>query len=879
MPRPRLLEPLQQARELRCVVITAPLGSGKTSILQTWARKASSGRTTFVWLNGGSPLARQLLLRCAEAEPELASVLPQDLPEDEETALAHIAIALTRAAGLIKRRLIVVFDDLQHLRDTSVLQGLQPLLDHAPPRLQCVFASRAQLPLSLGRLRSHGQLLEFDAADLAFTAAEAEALWQWQLGARVFSSARANLQGWHRASGGWATAVASIGRTAPEGLAHDALLRGACELLEAEVMTRLNQRQRRMLTRLSCVEIFDTSLAAQISGRPPAECASFLERFTDTGFLTHTSSGGVDGWRLHPTLGLYLQQQFAMLPSTLRRETHRIASNHLADRGRQCDAVRQAVAAADMQRAADLVEGWAGDLFKSGQHEALAELVRLVPPCASSQHPRLQLWNTLLALMEHRFVDCALMLAGLERDVRRGDRSTRRRMRVLQCWLAVFLDDMDAAAALLADSGASAAPSADEITLAAERNVVSWIHIYRNDYQRARDVQRNAEGNAIATPRGTLFGSLTGRCMAGLSHALEGRMDAAERTYREVLESCEANGATDPACIDAAVLATGLLGETLYELNDLRGVLGLEARLGELKQRSLPDTLLRVMLAICRAHALQGRTGDALRIAIELHAYAETRKLDRLMSYALLEQLRLHLLRHESVSADSAWKQIAGLRKAYENEESTTLSEVAVVADRAEILVHIYHGRSELARTRIAGLIDICRRRGRHRRVAALHFQHATMDRELGDLENAARHAREGLRLGAKLGLVRSLLDAHPDVPNLLADALAGNADTLLAFHADRLRAASGFGPLHASALSVMAAARLAPYSVVPAIALSTREEEIARLLSDALPNKEIARELGLSPETVKWHMRNIFVKLGVGTRYQALVVLRARSP
>jgi LuxR family maltose regulon positive regulatory protein len=125
---------------------------------------------------------------------------------------------------------------------------------------------------------------------------------------------------------------------------------------------------------------------------------------------------------------------------------------------------------------------------------------------------------------------------------------------------------------------------------------------------------------------------------------------------------------------------------------------------------------------------------------------------------------------------------------------------------------------------------------------------------------------------------VRSLLDAHPAVPELLAGALdAGKADTLLAFHADRLRAASAFGPLHASALTVATAAR-APRSAAPAFALSTREEEIGRLLADAPPNKEIARELGLSPETVKWHMRNIITKLGVRTRYEALAVLRARS-
>ncbi|VTU27389.1 Serine/threonine-protein kinase PknK [Variovorax sp. PBL-H6] len=877
MPRARLLDVLQQARELRCIVITSPAGSGKTALLRTWARKASARRTTLVWLDGSAPLAGQLLLRCAEADPALAGVLPDDLPEQDDEALVRVAIALVRAAGTIKRRIALVFDGLHLLPDASVLQGLQPLLDHAPPHLQCVFASRDHLPLSLGRLREHDQLLELHADDLAFTASEAQALWRWQLGPRAFASAEASVQGWQEAAGGWGMAVASIGRAVNAGLGQDAWLGEAFDLLDAEVLDTLSLDQRRMLMRLSCAEAFDTTLAAHLGRSPPAECASFLERFATTGFLTRTQGDG-NWWQLHPTLASRLRRLFAREPATTRRNAHRLASIHLAECGRQSDAVRQAMASGDTRRAADLVEGWAGDLFKSGQHEPLAALVRLVLPSSSLHRPRLRLWITLLALMEHRFNDCAVMIAALERDVSRRDRSTRRRMRVLKCWLAVFLDDMEAAAGLLADPRAKADPEVDEITLAAERNVLSWIHIYRNDYQRARDVQARAAAKLIAAPRGTLFGSLTGRCMAGLSLALEGRMDAAERTYRDVLEDCRSGSETDPACIDAAALATGLLGETLYELGDLRGVLALEPRLADIKHRSLPDTLLRVMLAICRSHALQDRIDDALRIASELQAYADARKLDRLTSYALLEQLRLHLLRQDPASAQAAWEKTTRLRAVYDRAEGTTLSEVTVVADRAEILVLMYQGRFELARKRIATLIELCRRRGRHRRVAALHFQHAVMDRELGARESAARHALMGLRLGAQLGLVRSLLDAHPDVPDFLCEALALNGhETMLAFHADRLRAAAGFGPLRASALSAMV--EYAPARAqAPGVALSQREEEIAQLLAQALPNKEIARELGLSPETVKWHLRNVFAKLGVGKRYQALALLRERS-
>src|SRR5690606_5184684 len=91
------------------------------------------------------------------------------------------------------------------------------------------------------------------------------------------------------------------------------------------------------------------------------------------------------------------------------------------------------------------------------------------------------------------------------------DTATQRPLRVLEGWLAVFVDDMEAAVAAFPEGGAPTGddPAVDDITLAGERNVLSWIHIYRNDYQRARDVQALAAPPA-GTPRGTLFGTLSG---------------------------------------------------------------------------------------------------------------------------------------------------------------------------------------------------------------------------------------------------------------------------------------------------------------------------------------------------------------------------------
>ncbi len=865
---------MQRAQALRCIALTAPAGAGKTALLRSWMGQARQAQVHIAWvvpLDGR--LAGELARQCAALHPALARALPSPLPPREEDALAVIAIALVQHAADLPRPLAVVFDELHRLDEPAALQGLQPLLDYCPPRLQCLFASRVAPPLSLGRLRAHGELLDIGGAELRWTLDEARALVRTWLGA---AAAAERTESWLALTDGWSLGLASICRAAREQAGEDALLAPAFAFLESQVLHGLPRERIELFTDLAAMGVFDPRLASRLSGLPAADCAAMLEDFgARTGCLVPQADG--PWWRWQATLGLLLRARFVQRDAPARRRLHRRASAGFAQAGLQLAAVEHAVLGGDARGAARLVEQWAGPLFRDGHHDQLAALMRQVPP-AAARAPRMRLWAALLALLDHRYGDCRAMLDALKGETGPADAATWRRLRVLDGWLAVFVDDMEAAVAAFPEGSAPAAddPAVDEITLAGERNVLSWIHIYRNDYQRARDVQSLA-APPPGTPRGTLFGTLSGRCLAGLSLALEGHMARAERIYREVLEEAETRGAS---CIDPAVLAAGLLGETLYELNDLDGVLALEPRLPELRRRCLPDPFLRVVLVMLRTHAALGRPQEAMRLQRLLATVARERGLDRLMSYALLERIRLSLLAHDPDSAAEAWAELARLREPYLGAQGTALAEVAMVADRAEIHLLLYRGRLVQARERVDALLRVSERSGRRRRVAALHMQRAAIDAELGDAGSASAQALQGLRLGARLGLVRSVLDAHPAVPGLLDGALALHGpDPTLAFHADRLRAAAGQGPLMASALGAHGGARSAGWPpAAPLPELSEREALIAEHLALALPNKEIARLLGLSPETVKWHLHNLYAKLGVSTRYAAVGLLRERG-
>ncbi|MNT29854.1 HTH-type transcriptional regulator AlkS [compost metagenome] len=188
------------------------------------------------------------------------------------------------------------------------------------------------------------------------------------------------------------------------------------------------------------------------------------------------------------------------------------------------------------------------------------------------------------------------------------------------------------------------------------------------------------------------------------------------------------------------------------------------------------------------------------------------------------------------------------------------------VCRRASAERLLYRGDFIGASACLQALIDTSVRERRWRRVVPMLLQRAVSEQGCGRAQLAREQVTEALRQGHRLGLVRSLLDAWPGTPALL-EALQQEQvlDPVLAFYTRRLLEVA-----RNSAASV----HLADDERAPKL-LSARELDVLSLVARTLPNKKIARVLNLSPETVKWHMKNIFYKLGVTGRDEAIAKAR----
>ncbi|MCP1419135.1 LuxR family maltose regulon positive regulatory protein [Pseudomonas laurylsulfativorans] len=870
VPREDLITRLQDARRQRCVVIQGPAGCGKTSTLLAWRRELLAMNFDVAWLS----LAAEddepgRFAQCVQAS--LAEVAPEQVRDagfllgrdSNDMALEHWVITLVQGIAQHPRELVLMLDDLQHLQDPRIVQALQWLIDYAPQNLHLVLASRAAMPFPLAPLRARGHVSEFDLRDLRFSRAESQRFLAEHLGA-IDARDAAVL---HELTDGWIAGLQlfAVDLKAKQMTGFDrAQVRDAtafADYFEREVLVRLEPVDLHLLTCASICERFCASLCATLIGQPHAIAGMMtqLARLDgDNLFITQVKSHDRETWyRLHPLLGSVLRARLQTRPQQ-EQLLHTVARGWFSEHEHLDEAVRHAVRAGDAEAAADIVEACAYDLLAKGNLSQIAGLLKGLPAEQTAERYGLQLVLAHLQLYSRNFQALHQTLAHLHSHYAKLDGQQRHTLTVLKGSQAIHQDDTAAMLAILPELLAIPA-DADDFAWSGRSNTLAWLYMYRGEFEQARQVLEDGE-----RPTGSPRRSLLGRCMSGMSQALEGRVTQAEHLFREVLEESEKQGV---AYLVVSTMAAGLLGTALYEQGDYDAACQLlERRVKLLEQVAIPDTVLQCLQTLATAHWLAGRQAQAQSWLDRLENYADRYDLGRLRVCALLVRMRWLQQTGDEAAADSALQRIEQTALRHPASGPGTCLEIQVIAGRARVERHLHSGQFSAAAQLLPALIEAAQNDRRWRRVVPMRLQMATIEQACGQSAQAREQLIEALRQGHRLGLVRSVLDAGPGVPSMLEALLADSAlDPVLTFYARRLLGSASSvqdGPAPAAGTD-------------STNLLSARELDVLGLVAQALPNKKIARVLNLSPETVKWHMKNIFYKLGVTGRDEAIAKVR----
>jgi LuxR family transcriptional regulator, maltose regulon positive regulatory protein len=175
--RRSLLERLDGPDTRRCVVLRAPAGFGKSSLLLTWQRELVSADAGIAWLRLADLPEGDLhfMTGLMSALAGIDSVIPRQAMAHavpDALAMERMVIALVRGIAAHGRRVVLIVDDVQRAQSGLVLHALQLLVEYAPPNLMCVFASQDELPMTLAHAPASKTVLELRNDDLRFSLPE-----------------------------------------------------------------------------------------------------------------------------------------------------------------------------------------------------------------------------------------------------------------------------------------------------------------------------------------------------------------------------------------------------------------------------------------------------------------------------------------------------------------------------------------------------------------------------------------------------------------------------------------------------------------------------------------------------------------------------------
>ena len=878
VPRSHLLERLQQGVAGALTLISAPAGFGKTTLLAQWLGET---HMLVAWLSleaeDNDPTRFLIYLMAAlqtldaQIGTTALALLRTPQPPPPEVVLAELTNDLVDRAG---GDIALVLDDYHFINTESIHRGMTFLLEHLPPQLHLILATRADPPLlPLARLRAQGQLCEVRTADLRFADAEARAFLQTMgldLEAPAIAMLESRTEGW--IAGLQLAALSLRGRADAAGFL--AAFRGSdrfvLDYLSEEVLARQPAMVQQFLLHTSILERLSGPLCDAVTGQE--ESQAMLEALDKANLFIVALDDERDWYRYHHLFADVLRRHLQQREPALLPQLHRRASAWYEQHELPTEAVQHALAIPDFERAARLIEPIALPVAFQGQLSLILEWLNTLPEAVVRTRPFLCAYHALLLMFTYQFESAEARLQEAEQGIQQ-EVSTEQ-ARTLQGWvdtirggIALFSGDLPQAVPL-ARQALAMLPSSQVIPRAGLMATLARAYELSGDVTLAVEQEVNATV-ALIGAWDNVFATVSGITLLARLRVLQGRLRQAAATYAQVTQVVHRPEVLQT--IFSSFFYYLGLGDLLRERNDLEAAeQHLAQGLAVVKEilTADPPTVIRGYTALARLQQARGNASEALATLDGLADLAAQRHFPaHLLTQVAAVRAQLELAQG-NLAAAIDWADVSGLslndeELPYPHEsEYLALTRVRIAEARqdpaAPFLQDILHLLDKLlvdaeAKARRGSVLEIL-----VLRALALETQ--------GNRTNALATLERALRLAEPEGYIRLFVDEGTPMLALLRQAhirsrVPGYVATLLA----------AFGEQNLKD-SLLTSARPAPL-VEP---LTQREREVLHLLLEGASNREIARRLVVSVNTVKRHVYNLCGKLGVQSRAQAIA--RART-
>jgi LuxR family maltose regulon positive regulatory protein len=888
IPRPRphlvlrshLILQLEQGMDRTLTLVSAPAGFGKTTLLAQWLAKSS---TPAAWVSLGpedndpTRFLTYLIAALQTLDTQLGTaalaLLHTPQPPPPEAVLAVLSNDLVERD---RDDVMLVLDDYHLITADPVQHGIAFLLEHLPPHLHLILATRVDPPLlPLARLRAQGQLAEIRAADLRFADDEASAFLQTVMGLDLSREAIAILE--HRTEGwiaGLQLAALSLrGRSDVSGFlaAFTGSHRFVLDYLSEEVLTRQPAALQQFLLHTSILEQLSGPLCDAVTAVTEQEGSQAMLEALERANLFVVPLDDERGWyRYHHLFAEFLRNRLQQETPALIPDLHRRASAWYEQHELPTEAVQHALAIPDAELAARLIEPIALLVTFQGQISTVLGWVNALPNAVVRTRPFLCVYYALLLIFTNEFEAAE----ALQHEVEGGVQELpAEQALVLQGWLFV---NFGVIAALSGDIEHAVSLAYQALDLLPEEEVIPRMgamvakpRTFLVDGDVTQTTEHEVvEAVALIRTSNDPFAIVTSITLLGLFYVVQGRLRKAANTYAQVLKVV-------PRPEVLRTIFSGLFyhfaqGDLLREWNDLETAeQHLMQGMALIKEPLTLEPFVALLgyTALARLQQAKGKGREALETLNSLLLLAEQRRFaPHLMAPEAAVRAQLELAQGD-LAAAIRWADASGLSVndpdlLYPREsEYLALVRVRIAQVRSSTVTPMLQDVLHL----LDRLRESAETKARMGRVLEILMLRALALEAQGDRMSALSTLEQALLLAEPEGYIRLFVDEGAPMLALLRLAQTRG---MVPWHVATLLAAFGE---HTSKNSALQTARSSSL-VEP---FTEREREVLRLLFDGASNREIARHLVISVNTVKKHVYNICGKLGVQSRAQAIVRVR----
>ena len=906
LPRPRLIERLDKSLNRNLTLVSAPAGYGKTTLISSWINNLqepiawysldAQDNDLFVFL---SYLITALQSASGDFEKPIDKFLQIVSQPDQKPNHKKVFAQLINEITSFPQRVVLVLDDYHEIKEPSIHDLISDLLTQQPPQIHIVITTRIDPPLSIARLRVSDEIAEIRAKELRFLGEEIrdflDQIMSLHLPEPQIAALESKTEGW---IAGLLLAAHSL-QYEPESSKFVEAFAGTdrqiTDYLIEEVLARLPQEIHEFLLYTSVLDRLTASLCQRlVYGEGTAEQSQeILEWLERNNLFTFPLDNRRFWYRYHLLFAEFLRYRLALVSPEKVFDLHLKASEWMEANGFVTEAINHALVGENNRRALDLIENhglaaiskaevrkvqrWFENLSKEmiRSRSSLSILYAWTLLFTNYSHPPKEIDEWIQAAEE------ALSMQEGEPDKAKTDKEHKVREHIYAIRpILAFSRHEDPQAVI--ESGKRALDFIDESNSWLRSILLHSIgaaHIIIGDIESTRRFDLDAQHHAKISGMDYMgIGLYYDMVFIALR---QGRLREAESVCREWLDYAHRQGKMESA---TAGFLYALLGKILVERNDLDSAQTALAKGMDLLPLSGEDELRDLCLVdLCRLYQARGEWSSSERALSENSIDSAGER--SAWTESFLSALKALLWLREAEYTQSRLRLVfQWLEKYAPDLGADTEYPILFPTSERDYIVQMITARIHIAYARtlpptyreksiqsvlsfLNGQHQIAQKRGWGERVMELEIIRALALETIGELDGAFDALSRALTIGESEGYIRIFVDEGHVMAKLLYEAASRE---IYPEYVGKLLATY---PKEKPKLSLAMGDEDEDFDQVEP--LSERELEVLDLIAQGLSNKEISQKLYISLNTVKGHTSNIYGKLVVKNRAQA--VIRAR--